>query len=104
MYECFKTEKLVIGEGMTRDGARGFVATDENTGIIVSARPSMDSLLLDLDRRKKSYEKKIGRPAELEGGKAVKVYLDAESISNAKLIGDGNVSEGIRKALKAANP
>ena len=43
-----------------------------------------------------------GRPAELEGGKRVNVYLDAESLSIADEIGDGNVSNGIRKALLAS--
>lgn len=43
----------------------------------------------------------VGRPAELEGGKRVNVYLDAESLSIASKIGDGNVSDGIRKALRA---
>lgn len=43
---------------------------------------------------------KIGRPPEMAGGKAVKVYLDAESIATATKLGNGNVSEGIRKALK----
>ena len=41
-----------------------------------------------------------GRPAELEGGKRVQVYLDAESLAIAAKLGNGNVSEGIRKALK----
>ena len=44
----------------------------------------------------------IGRPSEMDGGKAVKVYLDAESIAIATRLGNGNVSEGIRKALKQA--
>lgn len=44
----------------------------------------------------------IGRPAELDGGRAIKVYLDAESIAIAKRLGNDNVSEGIRKALKQA--
>lgn len=103
MYECFKAEKLVIREGMTTDGVRGFVAIDENTGVIVSSRPSLESLMLDLDKRKNSYEKKIGRPAEMAGGKPVKVYLDTESIATAQRLGNGNVSEGIRKALKATD-
>lgn len=47
---------------------------------------------------------KVGRPAEMEGGKAVKVYLDAESIRIATRLGNGNVSEGIRQALKQAGP
>jgi hypothetical protein len=40
-----------------------------------------------------------GRPAEMESGKRVNVYLDGPSIERAKSLGDGNVSEGIRKAL-----
>lgn len=41
----------------------------------------------------------IGRPSEMDGGKAVNVYLDAESIAIATRLGSGNVSAGIRKAL-----
>lgn len=44
-----------------------------------------------------------GRPAELEGGRKVNTYLDAESIAIATKLGNGNVSEGIRKALKKAD-
>lgn len=43
-----------------------------------------------------------GRPSELKGGKRVQVYLDAESLAIADEIGNGNVSEGIRKALLKA--
>jgi len=43
-----------------------------------------------------------GRPAEMEGGKRVNVYLDAESLSIAAKLGNSNVSDGIRKALKQA--
>lgn len=45
----------------------------------------------------------VGRPSELKGGKKVNTYLDAESIAIASLLGNGNASEGIRKALKIAN-
>jgi len=41
-----------------------------------------------------------GRPSEMAGGKKVNTYLDAESIAIARRLGNGNVSEGIRKALK----
>ena len=41
-----------------------------------------------------------GRPATLTGGKRVNVYLDDASIDAAAKLGDGNVSEGIRVALK----
>lgn len=44
----------------------------------------------------------VGRPAAMDGGKKVNTYLDAESVEIAKRIGNGNVSEGIRKALKQA--
>lgn len=44
----------------------------------------------------------VGRPTELSGGKKVNTYLDAESIAIATRLGNGNVSEGIRKALKQA--
>jgi hypothetical protein len=44
----------------------------------------------------------VGRPADLESGKRVNVYLDATSIARASKIGNGNVSEGIRIALNAA--
>ena len=43
-----------------------------------------------------------GRPAEMQGGKRVQVYLDAKSLEIADRIGGGNVSEGIRQALKQA--
>lgn len=39
------------------------------------------------------------RPAELDGGKRVNVYLDAPSLQRASELGNGNVSEGIRIAL-----
>lgn len=41
-----------------------------------------------------------GRPSEMSGGKKVNTYLDAESVAIATRLGNGNVSEGIRKALK----
>lgn len=44
----------------------------------------------------------VGRPEELAGGRKVNTYLDAESIAIATRLGNGNVSEGIRKALKQA--
>lgn len=41
-----------------------------------------------------------GRPQEMTGGKRVNVYLDEESLAAASRLGDGNVSDGIRKALR----
>lgn len=43
---------------------------------------------------------KGGRPAYLKKGKRVNVYLDEESIAKAKKLGKGNLSEGVRKAIK----
>lgn len=43
----------------------------------------------------------VGRPAEV-GGKRVQVYLDKASLEAAARLGNGNVSEGIRRALRAA--
>jgi len=40
-----------------------------------------------------------GVPSTLAGGKRVNVYLDAASLERAAELGNGNVSEGIRKAL-----
>lgn len=41
----------------------------------------------------------VGRPANI-GGKRVQVYLDEASLAKAARLGNGNVSEGIRKALQ----
>lgn len=43
-----------------------------------------------------------GRPAALDAGQRVNVYLDAESAAIARALGGGNVSAGIRAALKRA--
>ncbi|MEB8474251.1 hypothetical protein [Acidithiobacillus ferriphilus] len=45
---------------------------------------------------------RVGRQSEMEGGKRDLVYLDAESLATAAKLGNGDVSEGIRKALKQA--
>lgn len=45
----------------------------------------------------------VGRPSDVDG-KRVQVYLDAESMKTAARLGNGNISDGIRKALKAAAP
>lgn len=44
----------------------------------------------------------VGRPAQIEGGKRVNVYLDDDSLAAAAGLGDGNVSAGIRAALRIA--
>ena len=41
----------------------------------------------------------LGRPRLMQDGKRITLTLDAETISKAKLLGEGNVSLGVRKAL-----
>ena len=43
-----------------------------------------------------------GRPAKLVGAKYINIYMDEARVEAAKLIGEGNVSEGERLALKMA--
>lgn len=43
-----------------------------------------------------------GRPVEIQSGRRVNIYLDADSVRAAKKIGDGNLSLGIRLALRRA--
>ncbi|MND11732.1 hypothetical protein D3C87_820680 [compost metagenome] len=42
---------------------------------------------------------KQGRPNELKNGMRKQIYMDQESLEVAQKLGNGNVSEGIRKAL-----
>ena len=49
------------------------------------------------EKKPKGFQKKM------EGGKRVFAYLDQASIDAAKKIGNGNISEGIRQALKCCN-
>lgn len=81
------------------------------TGALVKTEAGIYSMLnarvyKSLDQRKVAVAlgespALIGRPVELTGGKRVQVYLDAESLDRAANLGNGNVSEGIRKALAA---
>ena len=41
-----------------------------------------------------------GRKAEVTGTKRHNVSLDAQTVEKARIIGHGNVSKGIRKAVK----
>ena len=87
---------------VTRDGVE--------TGALVQTEAGIYSMLnarvyRGLDQRKVAAaleieQTTVGRPAEMQGGKKVNTYLDAESIAIATRLGNGNVSEGIRKALK----
>ena len=46
--------------------------------------------------------KTAGRPAKMEGGRRVNLYLDFASVEKATQLGNGNISEGIRFALEQA--
>lgn len=54
------------------------------------------------DTKQPTEKRPVGRPADV-GGKRVQVYLDAESLAIASKLGNGNVSDGIRQALKQAH-
>lgn len=82
---------------------------DDDTGALIQFHDSglyaqmNNGVVRTLDGRKVTAALGIaGRPAELESGKKVNTYLDAESIATAKRLGDGNVSKGIRNALMIA--
>ena len=78
----------------------GALVRIEATGIYVQVNAGA---IRSLDGRKVAAALgTAGRPAEMAGGKKVNTYLDAESIAIATHLGNGNVSEGIRKALKQA--
>jgi len=87
---------------VTRDETdTGALVRIEATGIYVQVNAGA---IRSLDGRKVAAALgTAGRPSEMTGGKKVNTYLDAESIAIATRLGNGNVSEGIRKALKQAN-
>lgn len=45
---------------------------------------------------------KRGAPAKMRGGRRVNLYLDVQSLAIAQAFGAGNVSEGVRVALRRA--
>jgi hypothetical protein len=51
------------------------------------------------DIKPEQEKRPVGRPAAV-GGKRVQVYLDDDSLAAAAKLGAGNVSDGIRRALK----
>lgn len=54
------------------------------------------------DDRTTVARKPVGAPQKMSDGRRVQVYLDADSLAIAERLGDGNVSAGIRAALKRA--
>ncbi len=51
--------------------------------------------------QKNATRRKLGRPVSVDG-KKVYTYLDSESVLIAEALGNGNVSAGIRAALRIA--
>lgn len=86
---------------VTRDESdTGALVRIDATGVYVQVNAGV---IHSLDGRKITAALgAAGRPSEMVGGKKVNTYLDAESIAIASRLGNGNVSEGIRKALKQA--
>ena len=86
---------------VTRDESdTGALVRIEATGVYVQVNAGA---IRSLDGRKVAAALgTAGRPSEMFGGRKVNTYLDAESIAIATRLGNGNVSEGIRKALKQA--
>ncbi len=80
-------------------GDTGALARNHKTGLYAQVNAGA---IRSLDGRKIAAALGItGRPSKMEGGKRVNVYLDADSLATAAKAGNGNVSEGIRKALEA---
>ncbi len=86
----------------------GTVTRDGETGALVITEAGIYSMLNErvyraLDQRKVKAalvpEDGRGRPSEMQDGKRRNIYIDADSWEAAIRLGNGNASEGIRKAL-----
>ena len=88
---------------VTRDGYdTGALVRIDATGMYVQVNAGA---IRNLDGRKVlSALGTAGRPTEMTGGRRVQVYLDDASIEAATKLGDGNLSAGIRAALKSQTP
>lgn len=89
---------------VTRDGIdTGALVRYESTGLYAQVNAGA---VRSLDGRKVAAALGLpqgrGRPAEMGAGRRVNVYLDEASLARAAELGDGNVSVGIRKALRPA--
>lgn len=78
----------------------GALVRNTSTGIYSMANAGA---IRSLDQRKVRAALGVddrGRPSEMEGGKRRNVYIDEASWAMAVKAGDGNASEGIRRALE----
>lgn len=84
------------------------VVRDEHPELIGSAEAGdtgYSIIIFDASTREKLTVTRFGpipsgRPAEMRDGKRINIYIDAEGIEIATRLGFGNVSLGIRTALK----
>jgi len=56
--------------------------------------------MTDQEPKPQEERRPRGAPRRLEGGKTLHVYIDAPGLQEALCLGDGNVSAGVRLALK----
>lgn len=97
-YYALYQEPYFIGVGVNGIGMQEVQLRNQRTGLIMA---SAGKEAVAIQRFEKvAQQKREGRPPEMAGGKKVNTYLDAESIAIATKLGKGNVSEGIRKALR----
>lgn len=95
------TNSIPMGTVTRDDFDTGALVRVEATGAYVQVNAGA---IRNLDGRKVAAALgTAGRPSEMDGGKRINVYLDAQSVELASRLGGGNISEGIRRALKAAS-
>lgn len=84
-----------------RDGRdAGALVRIDTTGEYVQVNASV---MRRLDGRKVAAALGIsGRPSEMESGRRVNIYIDHDSLDIARRLGGGNISLGVRKALRQA--
>ena len=91
---------LILGTVTHPDGEAGALIRFAKTGRYASVT---DGVVRPVDGRKVAAALgQTGRPAEIEGGRRMAVYLDPISIEIATRLGGGSVSHGIRLALAKA--
>ncbi|WP_448165950.1 hypothetical protein [Burkholderia cepacia] len=102
LHSSLPVNWTVLGTAQLVDGGiQGVLCQSETTGEYFLLKA--DNTLVRLDGRVvAAHLGKSGRKATLHGGRDAKVYLDVFSLAIAEQLGDGNVSKGVRRALKVA--
>lgn len=102
----YQHQKLPDWEALgtvTRGDDTGALVRNVSTGQYAMANAGA---IRSLDQRKVRAALGVderGRPSEMEGGKRRNVYIDDASWARALALGNGNASEGIRKALERSD-